>query len=87
MRKTRKYLLKAAQEYCEELVKQFPSVEIDEIMPEGRAGADLWIALRAPADLVTDILYAAAKMNSEWEEKRNLSILATVRGKSSPVAV
>ncbi|MSQ14586.1 MAG: hypothetical protein EXR50_01805 [Dehalococcoidia bacterium] len=85
MRKTHKYLLKAAQEYYEELVKHCPDVEIDEVMAERHAGADMWIALKAPIELVDDVLDAAVKLKFKWFDERGLSILVTVSGKPSPV--
>ncbi len=87
MARSKQALIHEAQQYFDELHERFPQVEVDEIIPERYAGADVWIALRAPGDLVSDIVEMTAKMDSKWADERGVIVLVTVSGRSGPVHV
>ncbi|MBI2886233.1 MAG: hypothetical protein HYY02_03385 [Chloroflexi bacterium] len=86
MKTTRKELEEVAREYTESLSKEFPGIEVAEIVPGG-FGADLWIAVKTRDGSTSDVLRAAAELNAQWFDKRGLNILVTVRGGSRPIPV
>lgn len=85
MRRTRTQLRNEAQTFFEEIHKIYPQVELAEVFPQRYAGADMWISLGVPTELIDEVLERAVELNSKWADEKDISILVTLEKPSRPV--